>query len=163
MEIKKIMRQGKDLVSYLPTAFLLAVCIVVPDSRLTCGDISSAFLFHFTHASIFHFLANFYVIAKFRPRWVNVPVAYFSATCAALVPFTAASNPTVGISGMIFAMLARRDAILRIRNWRLLGLNFLLAFVPCYNWKIHLLSYIISFTIWKIHLNLTDNSRSGNV
>jgi len=153
----------EKLKPFAPTLFLLLLCAVVPKSYLVRNDYISAFTFHFTHANIFHLLANFYVIARFRPRWVNVPAAYLSATAAALAPFSGMSAPTVGISAIIFAMLARRDAILRIWNWRLLGFNFLLAFVPCYNWKIHLLAYLIAFIIWKVYILLKDrlHSKSG--
>lgn len=145
---------------YAPTFLLLFLCLSVPESCLVRGNSLSAFTFHFTHANIFHLLANFYVIARFRPRLVNLPVAYLSATAAALVPIAAMPGPTVGISAIVFAMLARRDAILHIWNWQLLGLNLLLAFVPCYNWKIHMLAYIIAFVIWKIYLNLTNRLHS---
>lgn len=159
METTKIKQATEKVRPFLPTIALLALCLITPKSYLTRGDIPAAFLFHFTHASLFHLLANFYVIARFRPRWANLPTAYFSATCAALVPITATPLPTVGISGMIFAMLARRDAILRTTNWRLLGLNFLFALLHCYNWRIHLLSYLISLVLWKIYLNLAKHSR----
>lgn len=158
--------------AYSPSLFLLLLCIIVPQSALVAHDsasagftaenILSALTFHFTHANIFHLLANFYVIARFRPRWINVPVAYLSATAAALMPFSATSAPTVGISAVVFAMLARRDAILHIWNWRLLGLNLLLAFIPCYNWKIHLLAYLIALFIWKTYILLNDRLRSRN-
>lgn len=145
--------------NYLPTLLLLVLCAIMPEASLTRGDTLSAFMFHFTHASIWHLLANFYVIIYFRPRWENLPVAYVSATLAALLPFVPTDAPTVGISGLIFAMLARRDAICRIWNWKLLGLNFILAFVPCYNWKIHFFSYIIAFIIWKTYLNSRSRRR----
>ena len=152
-----------QLKTYGPTAVLLMLCALVPARPLANGDTLSAFLFHFTHANVWHLLANLYVIARFRPRWENLPVAYLSATAAALMPFVGLSAPTVGISGIVFAMFARRDAILHIWNWRLLGLNAVLALVPCYNWKIHLFSYLIAFVIWKIYLNLTARSHSKSV
>lgn len=158
--IDKATELTKRLKPYGPTLLLLLLCAVTPKSMLTSSDKWSAFLFHFTHANIWHLLANFYVIARFRPRWDNVPVAYLSATVAALMPFTGMSMPTVGISGIVFALIARRDAVLKIWNWKLLGINALLAFVPCYNWKIHLASYLIAFIIWKIYLNLTVRLRS---
>lgn len=150
---------------FAPSFVLFLLCLIVPSSSLMAhGPVLSAFTFHFTHANIFHLLANFYVIAKFKPRWVNIPVAYLSATAAALMPLAAMPLPTVGISAVIFAMLARRDAILHIWNWRLLGFNFLLAFVPCYNWKIHLLAYLIAISIWKTYILLNDrlHSKSGS-
>lgn len=145
--------------TYAPVALLLLLCIAVPRHTLTRGDVAGAFLFHFSHANVWHLMANLYAIALFKPKWSNVPVAYLSATVAALVPFTGMSMPTVGISGMAFAMIARRDAILGIWNWRLLGINLALALIPCYNWKIHLLSYLIAFIIWKVYSKLILNSR----
>ena len=147
----------RHLKPFATTAFLLLLCAVMPKAVLSDGNTASAFLFHFTHASIWHLLSNFYVIAYFKPRWVNLPVAYVSATAAAIMLIPGASENTVGISGMIFAMFARRDVILGIHNWKLLLLNGLLAFIPCYNWKIHLLSYLIAYLIWKIYLNLIKN------
>jgi hypothetical protein len=47
-------------------------------------------------------------------------------------------------------LLARRDALLGIWNWRLLLFNFAFAVFPMVNWKIHLISYLISFTIWQL-------------
>jgi hypothetical protein len=39
---------------------------------------------------------------------------------------------------------------LGIWNWRLLLFNFAFAVFPMFNWKIHLISYLISFTIWQL-------------
>lgn len=162
MESKKATQSAKAfIIKYSSCLLLLLLCIVVPKAALVKGNITSAFLFHFTHANIFHLLANFYAIALFRPKWENVPVAYLSATAAALIPFTAVPMPTVGISGMVFALLARRDAILRIWNWRLLGINLLLALAPAYNWKIHMFSYIIAFLFWKVYLTIKNRYGKG--
>ena len=141
---------------YLPAAFLLLMCLVVPKAYFGKAEPwYGALLYHFTHANIFHFLGNALVIVRFKPRWVNVPVAYLSASAAAIYPFSAMSVPTCGISGMIFAMLARRDALLRLKPWRMLLLNSALAFIPAYNWKIHLFSYTISYIIWRIVSHIT--------
>lgn len=139
----------------LPTAALLAMCAAMPDSAFGPHEPwHGALLYHFTHANVFHLAGNFAVIARFQPRWASIPWAYLSASAAAICPFAGLSAPTCGISAMVFAMLARRDALLGIWNWRLLLLNVLLGFVPCFNWKIHLISYLISFTIWQLRKNL---------
>lgn len=135
----------------LPTFFLLLLCIAVPKSAFGGGEPwYGALLFHFTHANIFHILGNFAVIARFKPRWTSLPWAYLSASAAAICPFSGMSVPTCGISALVFALLARRDALLGIWNWRLLLVNFAFAIFPVFNWKIHLISYLISFTIWQL-------------
>ena len=146
----------KKIVPFLPSAVLFLLCIVVDGEPLVRENPISAFTFHFEHANIWHLLANFYVIFCFRPRWDNIPIAYISATLAAMIPFVPMDAPTVGISGMVFAMLARVDALFNNFNWKLLAINFVLAFIPCYNWKIHLFSYIIAFVIWKTYLRINS-------
>lgn len=146
--------EEKSLKEYLPGVGLLVLCIVLPyGTYSTIRDWQGILLFHFTHANIFHLLANFSVIARFKPRWASLPWAYLSATTAAICPFSGMSIPTCGISAMIFAMLARRDAILGIWNWKLLVVNLMLGIIPNINWRIHLFAYLISFAIWKIKIN----------
>ncbi len=141
----------KAITPYLPTAALLILCTIVPEGYFGEGlPWYGALTYHFTHANVFHLLSNFVVTARFRPRWGSLPWAYLSATVAAYCPFLGHSLPTCGMSALVFALLARRDAILGICNWKLLLLNFAFALIPTYNWKIHLLSYLISFTIWYI-------------
>lgn len=143
---------GKEKVKkLLPTLFLLLLCITVPKSAFGGGEPwYGVLLFHFSHANIFHLLGNFAVIARFKPRWTSLPWAYLSASAAAICPFSGMSVPTCGISALVFALLARRDALLGIWNWRLLLFNFAFAVFPMFNWKIHLISYLISFTIWQL-------------
>lgn len=136
---------------YLPAAALLALCAVMPEAYFGASEPwHGALLYHFTHANIWHFAGNGLILAKFRPRWASIPPAYLSASAAAIMPFTGFLEPTCGLSGMIFAFLARRDALLGIRPWRLMALNLLLAIVPHYNWKIHLVSYAISYVAWRL-------------
>ena len=150
-EMEKKVIVSSVLRSYATALLLLALCLCVPKAYFGPGQPwYGPFLYHFTHANIFHLLGNWLVIARFKPRWVTLPVAYLSATAAAICPFSAMSAPTCGISGMVFAMLARRDALLGIKPWRIMGLNVLLAFVPTYNWRIHLLAYLFSFGFWLI-------------
>lgn len=146
--------EREELKRLLPTFFLLTLCMIIPRYAFGGGEPwYGALLFHFSHANIFHLLGNFVVIARFKPRWTSIPWAYLSASVAAICPFTELSVPTCGISAMVFAMLARRDAILGIRNWQLLLFNMLFAVFPSFNWKIHLVSYLISYTIWLLRKN----------
>lgn len=139
----------------LPAAALLALCAVVPEGAFGGGEPwYGALLYHFTHANIFHLLGNFAVIARFKPRWTSLPWAYLSASAAAICPFAGLPVPTCGMSALVFALLARRDALLGILNWRLMLVNSAFAFIPLFNWRIHLISYLISFTIWQLRKNL---------
>lgn len=110
----------------------------------------SMFVYHFFHANIFHLVANFVFLACFRPRWTTILESYLVATACAYGPLTGVSMPTCGISAMCFAMIARHDVAWRVLNWRLLLFNTALMVFPTFNWKIHLVSYIVSFAIWKI-------------
>jgi membrane associated rhomboid family serine protease len=143
---------GKEnLKDYLPAITLFALCLVMPRGAFGAGEPwYGPLVYHFTHVNIFHLLTNWLVIARFKPRWINVPCAYLSASAAAYCPLIEVSVPTCGMSAMVFALLARRDAILGIWNWQLLLFNFVFAFFPNFNWKIHLMSYLIAFAFWRL-------------
>ena len=155
MEGKEMKQLTTLLKKYAPCGLLLLLCAITPEAYFSSKTgLTEAALYHFTHTSIFHMALNFVVMARFCPRWVNVPVAYLSATASALAPFSGMSAPTCGISGIIFAMLARRDALLGVKNYMLLLTCIATGLLPMFNWKIHILSYAISFAIWRV-LKLT--------
>ena len=136
---------------YAPSLLLLLLCAVLPRTMLsTPPSLSEALLFHFTHANVFHFAVNALFLVSFKPRWTTALAAFFIASAAAYLPFTGMSAPTCGISGICFAMIARRDVAWRVLNWNLLLLNIPTIFLPMFNWKLHLASYILSFILWKI-------------
>ena len=136
---------------YLSTLFLLALCAVMPKCAFGTGlPWHGVFLYHFSHANLWHLAANFLVLTRFRPKWENLPVAYLCATASAIVLMPMTPQPTVGLSGMIFAMLARRDAIFRELNWKLMAANLLFIFLPNFNWQIHLISYLTAYFTWTI-------------
>lgn len=148
--------EKKELKRYLPALLLLGLCMIVPKGAFGEGEPwYGSLIFHFTHTNIFHLLANFAVIAPFKPRWTSLPWAYLSASAASFCPLTWLSVPTCGMSAMTFALLARRDALLGVWNWRLMLFNLLFGLLPNFNWKIHLASYLISFTIWQTRKLLT--------
>lgn len=148
---------------YLPSFILLALCAITPSAYFGAEyGADGAWLYHFTHANIFHLLSNFIFLAYFRPRWSTVLQSYLIASACVYLPFTALSEPTCGISAMCFAMIARRDVAWRVLNWRLLMFNTALIVLPHANWKIHLASYLIAFLIWKIEYTIKERRNRKN-
>lgn len=144
---------------FLPILALFALCMVVPAAYFGSNEpISGNFLYHFTHANIFHLASNFIFLAYFKPRWSTVLPSYLIASAASFVPFTSVYLPTCGLSAMCFAMIARHDVAWRVLNWRLLVFNLALIFVPNANWKIHFVSYAISFITWKLYYHLKETN-----
>lgn len=139
---------------YLSVAFLLLLCLVLPSAALPPQKaticIKDAMLFHFSHANIWHFAVNALFLARFKPRWSTVLLSYFVASACGEMAFAGVSAPTCGISAMCFAMIARHDVAWRVLNWQLLLVNGITAFLPMFNWKIHLASYALSFALWKL-------------
>ncbi len=122
--------------------------------------LTAALTYHFLHANIFHLAANVYAIALFRPRLRTCAVAYVSASLAYVITAALAAHihvlspliPSVGLSGFVFAAWARKYASWRWPVWRPLASGILLAFLPGFNWLIHILSFIISYLIWRLSL-----------
>lgn len=136
---------------YGSTFLLLALCATLPEAYFGADyGIEGHFLYHFTHANLFHLLSNFIFLAYFKPRWTTALASYFIASGASFMPFVGMSVPTCGMSGMCFAMIARHDVAWRVLNWRLLALNSVFILLPNVNWKLHFVSYFLSFILWKI-------------
>lgn len=135
---------------YSPAIVLLLLCIMCGNDDVADTDLSlkNMALYHFTHANIFHFLANALVLARICPRWTIIPVAYLSASVAAICVFFGIHCSVCGMSGIIFAIIAEKDARKSAPDFRLLAINSISGLIPGICWEIHLLSYLISFTIW---------------
>lgn len=118
----------------------------------------NAFLYHFQHANIFHLAGNLLVLYQLRQIWlkgkcstiINFTIAYFCASIAALCPLTWKELPTCGLSAVIFALVAQANAKNKQLNMKLIAINSLLAFIPAYNWRIHLAAYLLAYTIWRV-------------
>ena len=121
----------------------------LPQHAFTQDNISSAnFLYHFSHANIFHLLVNLLALWQFRPRWGTCFVAYVISSIASCLPFASLSIPTCGLSAFLFACYAR-NFVAWHRSWYTLALiQFALALIPNVNWRIHLISFFISYLYW---------------
>lgn len=106
--------------------------------------------YHFFHANIWHLLCNLIALFSFRPRWKTLAVGYVCASVGALVPFVSLAQPTCGMSALIYACIARRYVSYRINPWKLLLLNFIFIIIPNVNWKIHLVSFLLSYAAWTL-------------
>lgn len=104
--------------------------------------------YHFDHANIFHLALNLWALYQFKPRWKTVVVAYAVSSLAALLPFSSVAMPTCGLSGMLMAAYARKYAEFRLPIWKPISANMVFALFPMFNWKIHLVSFLISYLVW---------------
>lgn len=144
----KLVAKAQD---YLMLVLLGAGCLLIPKNYITSQTaITAALTYHFTHANVWHLLLNGMFLVKFKPRWKSTLSGWLCASMAALLPFSACDEPTCGMSGMCYAMAARSDVWHGSPNIFLLLSNIPLAFAGGFNWKIHLLSYSISYMLWNV-------------
>lgn len=123
------------------------------------------FTYSFQHASILHLVINtlvfinvFRVMESFLPWRVLLPAIYFIATCASFV--SVQSIPTVGASGMIYAMFGMMSVIVLFNSstWKqkrvfFLSISFMLLFSffnKSSNFEVHALSFILGITYYLI-------------
>ena len=134
-----------------PSIVLTVCCVVGYFFDLTFGVGSPwwmCFLYHFDHANIFHLALNLWALYQFKPRWKTCAVAYAVSSVASLVPWVAVDMPTCGLSGLLMAAYARRYAEFQMSVWKPLAVNMVFALFPMFNWKIHLVSFLISHLVW---------------
>lgn len=132
---------------------LLVCCAAIPRAYLTKqGDWQEALLFHFTHANVLHLLVNFLFLFRFKPRWRSAVFGWSAASLAAFLPLCACDLPTCGLSGVCYAMAARSNAYTRKPDWWLLVANIPMALTGVFNWRLHIMSYLISYLSWTIYL-----------
>ena len=123
------------------------------------------FTYSFQHASILHLVINtlvfinvFRVMEKFLSWKVLLPAIYFIASCASFA--SVQSIPTVGASGMIYAMFGMMSFIVLFNSssWRqkrvfFLSIAFMLLvsfFNKGSNFEVHVLSFLIGVLYYPI-------------
>ncbi len=139
--------------AYIPSACIAMVAILLAFTRSRIGfgpdsSLPEHMFYSFSHANIFHLLANLAALFQFKPRWKTCAVAYVAAVAASYLPMASLDVPTCGLSGFIFACYARKYFSFRMNPLRLVLCNMAMVLVPCVNWKIHLLSFLIAFIIY---------------
>ena len=153
------MRRGSKLVLALalverqlwPSIWLTLLCLVGYWAEFTFGvgcPWWMCFLYHFDHANVFHLALNLWALYQFKPRWKTCAVAYVVSSLAALLPLSSVSMPTCGLSGLLMAAYARKYAEFRMPLWKPIAVNMVFAVFPMFNWKIHLVSFLISYIVW---------------
>lgn len=147
-----LVEKAKD---YLMTIVLLICCAVIPKTYLTESYVwQEALFFHFTHANVFHLILNSLFLFRYKPRWRSTVFGWFAASLAALLPLCACDLPTCGLSGVCYAMAARSNAYTGKPDWWLLAANVPMALTGVFNWKLHIMSYLISYLSWTIYLQI---------
>ena len=134
-----------------PCVILTLLCAVGYWFDLTFGSDAPwwrCFVYHFDHANIFHLALNLWAMYQFKPRWKTFAVAYIVSSTAALLPLSSVALPTCGLSGLLMAAYARKYAEFRMPIWKPIAVNMVFALLPMFNWKIHLVSFLLSYLVW---------------
>lgn len=128
----------------------LSIVLLTAGSRLEGFSAHSGLLPHFTysflHANVWHMAANLFVLWGVRQR-MNVAVGYAIAVAASWLPMWA-DKPTVGMSGMLFAMFGIMwGKTGRWKEYLKAGMPVILIMmlIPNVNGLLHLYCYILGF------------------
>lgn len=140
-------------VRVFPAIYIAAVslaCFLLP---VTIGmdkdsGIFEALCYSFFHANIFHLALNLWALFYFRPRLLTCVVALAVAFISGLIPWAQMDMPTIGLSAFLFAGFARRYVSWGKAPWQLLFTQLLMMFLPFYNWRIHIVAFIIGYMFW---------------
>ena len=134
-----------------PSIWLSVACLSCYFFDFTFGAGSPwwhCLLYHFDHANVFHLALNLWGLYQFKPRWKTCAVAYAVSSFAALIPFCAVSLPTCGLSGFLMAAYARGYVDRKQPIWKPLAVNMAFVLFPMFNWKIHVVSFLIAYILW---------------
>lgn len=152
--------KGAGKSRYVPSAVIAACCVVFfcLSLRFDFGrdfGVTHSLLYHFSHANVFHLALNLIALFQFRPRWSTCATAFVCASLASMLPFTASTaEGTCGLSGFLFAAYARRYATWREKPYFLLLSAFVGGLLPHVNWRIHIVSFILSYLFYEIRIHI---------
>lgn len=116
-------------------------------------------LYTFTHANVFHLSLNLIALFRFKPRVKTCLIGYVSCVLASFVPLASLAEPTCGMSGLIMGCYARRYHAYKLSLWRITLGNVVMAFIPLFNWRIHLLSFLIAYVIYGVIQKISVHGR----
>lgn len=135
----------------LPAIIITILCVAGYWADLSFGVDSPwwrCLVYHFDHANVFHLALNLWGLYAFKPRWMTCAVAYVAASVAALIPFVSVALPTCGLSGFLMAAYARGYVDKQLSVWKPLLVNMTFMLFPMFNWKIHVVSFLIAHLVW---------------
>lgn len=107
-------------------------------------------LYIFTHANVFHLAANLIALLRFRPRWNTCLIAWLVSFLVTYIPVIHLAMPTCGMSGFLMACFARHYVAWHRPIMQPLLANIIFILVPCVNWRIHIICFLLSYIIYDI-------------
>ena len=153
----------------LPIYLLTAVLLLIGGFDTSWGYAAERewyyhFTFHFAHASVWHLAGNllcFYILTRYRASWAELITAYLVASlCSFISPHTL---PTVGLSGLIYALLGLRLAMSKRLSQRSVIRMLLVILLPCLTGKVNVLLHLSSlgagYLLYHTYNNLMQISR----
>lgn len=147
------MNAASKYAPYIPSVIVSCVCVAFYVFRirfLLCphSDMATHALYSFSHANIFHLALNLVALFRFKPRWKTCAIAYAVAFVGSYLPFVCMPGATCGLSGFLMACFARYYYAWRKSVWTLLFANLIFIFIPCVNWVIHMVCFILSYFVY---------------
>lgn len=112
------------------------------------------FLYQFSHANVWHWLANMLVLWQFRPRTSTWAAAYAISVLAAMADAWLWGEATCGMSALACAAVARKYAAWRHeKGWKgktVLAVMTLAMMItmPRVNWHVHLVAFGMGYAMW---------------
>lgn len=138
----------------MKTKLLLTVLSVLMLSYNVDGGVGSGsgltshFTYTFCHANVWHLACNLFVLWSIRNRMATMS-AYVIAVAASWLPMWA-DKPTVGMSGMLFAMFGIMWGRTGMK-WKCakagLPVILVMMLIPNVNGLLHLYCYVIGYVI----------------
>lgn len=147
------MSVNSKIAVWIPSLIIALTCIFFQYFSISVhctlhSPLHCKLLYLFSHANIFHLIVNLIALFQFRPRVKTCVVGYVVSVAVMFLPFAYTSLPTCGLSGFLMACYARRYCAWKLSvKWLLLS-NLMLAFIPVFNWKVHLLCFVIAYLIY---------------
>ena len=147
------MTKKENLYRLIPSITIVSVCLIFTICHIEYhlyrnSGIADRVGYIFTHTSIFHLLINTIALFRFKPRLKTCIIAMAVSFAVTFIPFIHLSVPTCGMSGFLMACFARYYQAWRKPVWKFMLANLAFIPVPLVNWRIHIVSFIISYTIY---------------
>lgn len=153
----------KTIIRFAPIVLMVASFLFIDPYRLATDTTSSVnrFLYAFAHANIIHLIINivaYLLMARHLIQTYGYWIFPFIASAAVVSSF-GAIEPTVGFSGVLWALSGALTA--RKEYWPTTHINVLIitvftAFIPHIAWGVHAIGFVYGTLIELVRRSITN-------